>query len=196
MSYLPIVGYEGLYEVNELGSVRSVHRIIKRKDGISYPFKERLLRQSAHKDLKYFQVSLWKNNIGTSFYVHRLVAITHIQNPNNLPEVNHKDGNRQNNSVSNLEWCTNLKNIRHAINTGLKKYTNKLTREEFVECLVEVINGESYLALTKRVPYKVPFLSVKLRKIAAELGWESELNESLYRQRVERARINGAKNTR
>lgn len=196
MSYLPIVGYEGLYEVNEQGSVRSVQRIIKGKDGISYPFKERLLRQSAHKDLKYFQVSLWKNNIGTSFYVHRLVAITHIQNPNNLPEVNHKDGNRQNNNVSNLEWCTNLENIRHAINTGLKKYTNKLTREEFVECLVEVINGESYLALTKRVPYKVPFLSVKLRKIAAELGWESELNESLYRQRVERARINGAKNTR
>lgn len=54
--------------------------------------------------------------------------------------------------------------------------------------------GESYLSLTQRVPYKVPFLSTKLRTIAQEMGLEQELNESLYIQRVERARTNGAKN--
>lgn len=79
---------------------------------------------------------------------------------------------------------------------GLKIYTNRLTKEEFINCLYDVINGESYTSLSSRVPYKVPFLSVKLRKIAKELGLENELNESLYMQRVIRARINGAKNNK
>lgn len=55
-----------------------------------------------------------------TYSVHRLVAIAFLENPNNLPEVNHKDGNKQNNHFSNLEWCTRLYNQRHAIANGLK----------------------------------------------------------------------------
>ncbi|AIY85357.1 helix-turn-helix domain of resolvase family protein (plasmid) [Clostridium baratii str. Sullivan] len=56
-----------------------------------------------------------------SYRIHRLVAITYIENPNNLPQVNHKDGDKSNNNVSNLEWCTNGENQLHAFATGLNK---------------------------------------------------------------------------
>ena len=196
MTFLPIKNYEGLYEVSDTGLIKSVKRIVIGKDGIKYPFKERILKVNPNKSVEYPQVSLWKNNIGTTFYVHRLVAETFIPNPKHLPEVNHKDGNRSNNTVENLEWVDSKGNSIHAVQTGLRTYTNRLTKEEFIDCLYDVINGESYASLSNRVPYKVPFLSVKLRRIAEELGLENELNESLYIQRVLRARINGAKNNR
>lgn len=136
------------------------------------------------------QVSLWKDNIGISFYVHRLVASAFIPNPLNLPEVNHIDGNRQNNSVTNLEWVTRQSNYQHAIDTGLRIYKNRLSKEEFLECLYSVLAGESYLQLTHRVPYKVPFLSTKIRQIAREYGLESDLNEALDLQKKERSAKN------
>ena len=194
MNYLPVVGYEGLYEVNEFGQVRSIDRIILAIDGTKYPKKGRVIAQSTNKNTKYPCVSLWKNNKGTTSYVHRLVAEAHIPNPENKPEINHIDGTRTNNHVSNLEWCTRTENAIHAIQTGLKVYTNRLTKEEFTECLFSIIDGESYLSLSQRVPYQVPFLSTKIRKIAKELNLENELNESLYLQKIARARINGAKN--
>lgn len=194
MPYLPVREYENLYEVSESGQVRSIARNVIGKDGVVYPKPSCLLRPSPNKQVEYPQVSLWKNGEGVSKYVHRLVAEAHIPNPNNLPEVNHKDGNRQNSHFNNLEWVSSLENKLHAIQTGLHIYINRLTKEEFVTCLFDVIAGESYLSLTKRVPYKVPFLSVKLRKIAKELGIENELDDSLYFQKIERARINGAKN--
>ena len=128
------------------------------------------------------------------FYVHRLVALTWINNPQNLPEVNHKDGDVWNNHKDNLEWVTSSGNSIHAVMIGLRTYTNRLTQEEFEECLQCVIDGESYTSLSYRVPYKVPFLSTKLRKIAKSLNRENELNHSLLVQNQERARRNGSKN--
>ncbi len=58
---------------------------------------------------------------GTSYHTHRLIAKTFLPNPNNLPQVNHKDGNKHNNSVDNLEWCTAQHNVQHAVDTGLNK---------------------------------------------------------------------------
>ena len=193
MNFLPIKGYEGLYEVSDTGFVRSLDRELLGRDGYIYPYKGRILRTNLNKQVIYPQVSLWKNNKGSYFYIHRLVAQAFIPNPNNLPEVNHIDGNRTNNHVSNLEWVTSSENSFHAVQTGLRTYTHRLTKEEFVDCLWDVIQGESYASLSQRVPYKVPFLSVKLRKIAKELNLEHELDESLMIQRIERARINGAK---
>lgn len=194
MIYIPIKHYEGLYEISSTGTVRSLNRVITDKNGVNYLKKGKFIKQIPHKDLKYMTVSLWKNNKGTTLYTHRLVASAFLQNQNNLPEVNHIDGVRTNNDVSNLEWCTRKENAIHAVKTGLKTYTNRLSKGEFTECLFAVLNGESYYSISQRTPYKVPFLSVKLRRLAKELDIEGELNESLKIQKIERARINGNKN--
>ena len=92
----PVVGYEGLYEVSSLGQVKAVRR--QGTDG----------RILAHRiDRKGYKVfSLCKNSRYATASAHRLVATAFIENPNNYPCVNHKDENKLNNHVSNLEWCT------------------------------------------------------------------------------------------
>lgn len=86
-----VPGYEGLYEVSNKGNVRNVRR-------------NTLLRSSNNQGYK--RVYLYKNGIRKGFRVHRLVAQAFIPNPDNLPEVNHRDEDKLNNSVDNLEWCT------------------------------------------------------------------------------------------
>lgn len=191
MQWLPVKGYEELYEVSDTGEVRSVDRVLSVTNQKERLFKGRVLLQTMNKQVQYKQVSLWKENKGTSYYVHRLVAEAFIPNPESKPEVNHIDGNRQNNHISNLEWVTSGENSLHASKTGLRVYTNRLTKAEFLDCLYDVINGESYQSLSSRIPYKVPFLSTKLRALAKEFNLETELDESLYIQRVNRARVNG-----
>lgn len=131
----------------------------------------------------YKQVTLWKDNKGKSYYIHRLLATYYINNPNNYEQVNHIDGNKLNNALSNLEWCTRQYNTIHAIENKLKTYSNRLNYNEFVELLYKVINGKTFAELTKECPYKVPFLSVKLRKIAVELGIEDKLDASISLQK-------------
>lgn len=87
-----IEGYEGLYQVSNLGRVRSLRRNIIMKNQIA--------RNG------YVRVLLRNNNIPKLYFVHRLVANAFISNPDNLPQVNHKDENKANNCASNLEWCT------------------------------------------------------------------------------------------
>lgn len=194
MKWLPVKDFEGLYEVSECGQVRSVDRKVLGRDGKTYPYKGKVISQNPNKNTSYYTCCLCKDNEQYTFLSHRLVCEAFHDNPDNKPEVNHKDGNRQNNLASNLEWVTRVENLRHAIDTGLRVYTNRLTYSEFVDCLMCVINGESYADLSQRVPYKIPFLSTKLRQIAKDLGIESDLDESLKLQKQQRARINGKKN--
>lgn len=170
-----IPGYNGKYSVTSDGQVFSEH-------------KQDFLKPHPNKQTGYLQVSLWESNVGRWFYVHRLVAEAYCANPLSKPEVNHIDGNRQNNNVTNLEWVTSSENSHHANQTGLRIYTNRLSHGEFLECLASVIQGESYQSLSERVPYKVPFLSTKLRKLARETGQEAALDASLKWQRAERNR--------
>ena len=93
----------------------------------------------------YGRVELWKNNKGKKFRVHRLVAETFIPNPLGKEQVNHIDGNKKNNCVSNLEWVTPKENIKHAIENNLssikygsKNLSSKL-KEEDVKYLKEMI---------------------------------------------------------
>lgn len=73
----------------------------------------------------YKQVQIMRNNKRYTKYVHRLVAECFIENPNNEPEVNHKDGNKANNKVENLEWCTRSENQKHSYRIGLRPNTTE-----------------------------------------------------------------------
>jgi len=112
-----IVGYEGMYQVSNRKRVKSLSRIVKRNDGKIRTISERILKQSVANG--YLNVGLSKNAKLKTYTVHRLVAIAFIPNPDNLPMINHLDGDKTNNYVSNLEWCTGRENSLHAIRNGL-----------------------------------------------------------------------------
>lgn len=107
-----IEGYENLYQVSNLGRVRSVDRYVKTKSNSKCFRKGKILKQSEDND-GYKRLNLSKNGKPKLYLVHRLVAMTFLQNPHNYPFVNHKDENPSNNEVSNLEWCTNEYNINY-----------------------------------------------------------------------------------
>lgn len=100
-----IKGYEGLYQVSSFGRVRS-----KRRRGSKGGIAKLTLDK---KNTDYFKIRLCKNNHYRAFFVHRLVAQAFIPNPNGYPQVNHKDEDRHNNFVNNLEWCTNRYNSNY-----------------------------------------------------------------------------------
>ena len=103
-----IKGYEGLYQVSNTGKVRSLDRKVW-----NYIKKGRTLK-THNNGHGYYNISLHGNNkIEKHVYIHRLVAETFIPNPNNLPQVNHKDFNKSNNNIDNLEWVSSLQNKIH-----------------------------------------------------------------------------------
>lgn len=115
----PIPGYEGIYEVSSYGNVKSIDRKITNSIGRTRIYKGHPLKVS--KDRYGYPVcKLWKHSKGKNFTIHRLVAITFIKNIDDKPLVNHIDGNKFNNHVSNLEWCTNSENDLHAFSLGLR----------------------------------------------------------------------------
>lgn len=115
-----IKGYKGLYQVSNLGRVKSLSRKIW-NGFVNYQSKELLLKPSAnHKG--YLQVILYKSGVQSNKRIHRLVAEAFLFNPNDYPQVNHEDGDKQNNCVDNLSWCNNSINQRHAFEHGLKRH--------------------------------------------------------------------------
>lgn len=103
------------------GTFRDYYNYIVYDDGRIYSkLRKRYLTNKIMKD-GYCRLQLYNNNGCKMFNVHRIIAEVFIQNPSNKPFVNHIDGNKQNNRVENLEWCTQKENIEHAIKHGLKK---------------------------------------------------------------------------
>lgn len=123
-----VKGYEGRYEVTENGEVISLIKGARNKSGY------KILKHWLEKD-GYHTITLWKNRKPKQFRVHRLVAEAFIPNPSRLAQVNHIDGNKDNNAVSNLEWVSLEENIRHAYEIGIYKKgeerkESKLTNEQ------------------------------------------------------------------
>ena len=117
-----VVGYEGIYLVSSLGRVKGVTRVSTGTsiNGNKFPIrtKEKILKLN-NDSVGYPQVALANEGIVTYWKVHRLVATAFIPNPSGLPQVNHIDGDKANNSIENLEWVTAKDNIIHAHKTGL-----------------------------------------------------------------------------
>ena len=104
----PVVGYEGLYEVSNWGRVKSLN--------YNHTGKGKILKQQQSMD-GYYSVGLSKNGILKRYYVHRLVAEAFLPNSDNLPLINHKDENKTNNNVDNLEWCDAKYNCNYGTRT-------------------------------------------------------------------------------
>ena len=121
IEWKPIPNYENLYEVSNTGEIRSIKPRYKNKQILKAGVGSR----------GYLVVTLCNKNTQKSYNVHRLVAQAFIPNPNNLPCVNHKDENRTNNNVDNLEWCTYKYNNTYG--NRLDKYISK--RGKSVMCV-------------------------------------------------------------
>lgn len=117
----PVLGFEELYEISDLGRIRSLDKTVTyydpRWDRVTTKFINGKFLKPAN-IRQYLFVQLRKDNSYHSRYMHRLVAEAFIPNPENKPEVNHKDRNPSNNCVSNLEWVTSQENTQHLINSG------------------------------------------------------------------------------
>ena len=144
-----IKGYEGKYQVSDKGRVKSllfINNITKKK-------REKIL-SCIDNGNGYLYISLSKNGKRENHYVHRLVADAFLKRKKHHTVVNHKDYNRKNNDVNNLEWCTTLENIRHSIpNMHNEKAHSKTTN-----------TGEKYITLYYDGYYKVRCPKAKERR--------------------------------
>ena len=107
--------YEGLYQISNYGQIKSltfINKQCKKK-------REKILKSYIN-NRGYKIIKLTKNKTKKAFFIHRLVAENFIDNLENKKEVNHIDGNKLNNNVKNLEWCTRSENMHHAYEIGLR----------------------------------------------------------------------------
>ena len=123
-----VKGYEGLYIIDEYGNIFSIA-------------SNRYLSKQIDK-YGYECIALTKNSITRHFKIHRLVAEAFIPNPNNYPQINHKDENKLNNNIDNLEWCTNYYNETY----GTKQRRSAIARGKKVECIE---TGKIYNTITE-----------------------------------------------
>lgn len=133
-----IPGYEGYYEASTYGRIRSIERISKGRWGYAHRMPHVLSPNDVHDG--YQQVKFSIDGVKSQPLVHRLVAITFIPNPLGLPQINHKDGNKSNNNVENLEWCSAAENSQHRSRV-LKKWVGH--PKQPVKCLNNGIIYES-----------------------------------------------------
>jgi len=133
----PVVGYEGIYEVSDCGEVRSIPHAVNCCIG-PRTIPGKMLKQSKSKKTGYLSVCLSNGNKKKMALVHRLVAMAFIPNVNNHPQINHKDENKSNNTVENLEWCTSKYNNNYGTIKQRISAKNKISKCKPVS---QILNG-------------------------------------------------------
>lgn len=162
-----IPGFEGIYSATEDGRVYSHSRVVKASYGSTQLRKGRWLKQKINQGRAFY-------NIGAKWVsAHRIIAMTFIPNPENKPQVNHIDGDPLNNHVTNLEWCTQSENIKHAYANNLKKPVRMLgtnhPRHKLSNEVVQDIksSSESLRVLANRYGLSKTWVS----KIKRNINW-------------------------
>lgn len=154
MEWRDIPGYEGIYEASETGLIRTKEG--KTTDSVRHGkrvWKQRVLKQKVCKD-NCCRVELYKDKKSKTWLVHRLVALAFIHETEGKDYINHKDGNRLNNNVENLEWCDYEENNNHAFDNDLMTTNRKviLVNKETGEPLLfrSLAKGSEYLGMNHR----------------------------------------------
>jgi len=165
-----IKGYEDKYQVSSFGRVRSLDRDINRKGKIL---------KHCYFSNRYTYVSLCKEGTRSNKLIHRLIAQAFIPNPENYPQINHKNGIKDDNRLENLEWVSQSMNMKHAFKTGLIKWTkemfegennpgSKLNNEKVREIRLKLLQGCKGTELAKE--YGV--YSSQIYKIRDNKAWK------------------------
>ena len=158
----PIVGFEQLYEVSNLGNVRRIFRYGRRWIGLCKP---KITRDG------YYESTLVKDGKPKCIRTHRLVAQAFCENPENKAEVNHIDGNKLNNHADNLEWCTSSENQKHAYKLGLQKVSGgAVLNRKRVRCVELGVETESLNAMQRLLCEKGYTKSTRLNALSTAMN--------------------------
>ena len=139
-NWKPVSECNGEYSISNFGRVKSYKR-----------GRELILKPYLVGDLgnQYFAIEIWVNGKQKMCKIHRLIALAFIPNLENNPQVNHKDGDKLNNNIDNLEWCTSKENIQHAWDNGLFESTRLAISKARSKPVVDITNGKKYNSLTE-----------------------------------------------
>ena len=173
-SNAPIPGYPN-YTIAEDGTVTNTRT-------------NHVLKPALNKKTGYLHVSLWKNNKGQSFNVHRLVAEAFIPNPDNLEQVEHRDDDKTNPHKNNLRWVTRSDNTKFAYDSGLRtRMQRKLSNKQLDALLVEFFAGKSLSTLAKQAGVGMVRFTVNMRRRSRQTQQNELYETTLIEQRKIRA---------
>jgi len=168
-----VKGYDGLYQVSNLGRVKSLDRYVNSKGDSQQLKKGKVLNMHLKKD-GYIGIVLCNYGKQKNFRVHRLVAESFIPNPENKAQVNHIDGIKTNNNFLNLEWATDSENIKHAFKnnlipkaSGSKNPMAKLTKEQ-----VDDIRNNNMLTPNKELSKKFNVSKTCIYRVKNNITWK------------------------
>lgn len=147
-----IFGYEGIYQVSSLGKVKSLSRkrLVNKKTNSYHLMPERIMVIKVDKN-GYNHITLCKNGLLKTYWLHRIVLKTFVCNPQNLPQINHKNGNKSDNRVENLEWCTSKHNYHEAVKLGLRNNGKVRKKYKNSRSIAQIDNGKIVKTYESRV---------------------------------------------
>lgn len=186
-----IVGYEGYYQVSDMGRIKSLDRVVIDKRGFEKRIHERIMKQEVCHS--YFTVHFRKNCTDKRFFVHRLVASCFLDDYKQDLEVNHIDGNKLNNVIENLEIVTKIENIRHAIRTGLlKQYGEDSVKSKFSNAQADIIRTEYQNgAMQEELANKYGVAISTIGKIIRYESYNHNCDNKIFKRKIKRRRAGG-----
>lgn len=146
--------YEGFYQISNTGKIKGLERTCKTKGNAIRKVKEKLLNLFLIKG--YYYVTLNRESVMDQFRINVLVGKTFIPNPDNLEMINHKDCNKRNNHIDNLEWCTHQQNMKQGVDNklfkgrlGEKHHNHKLFENDIIEIRKRLTQGNTGRSIAK-----------------------------------------------